>query len=277
MADPFSTGPGRVVAPGALGLLTGSSRLPPKPGVPGAPPNAGGGAGGPPAPPSSGGVGRSGASHFAGAPAAGGYLGAFGAGGKPKGPLANMYGWGANPFATSASGTPRGASASATPAATPPPYGSQSGPTAIEDRYNQRANGTDPGWEYATGRATDAINNQSAQRGGYNSSSAVGAIGDMFANATSQREGQLDTLANEATGAHQNALNSMFVNGESIANGSSGAGQAYGMGGGGAIDQNTQNQINLTLAKYGVDPSSSEGAALIKLIQAGSSGAGQAT
>lgn len=145
------------------------------------------------------------------------------------------------------------------PAVAPDPYGSQSGPTAVEDRYNQRANGTDPGWEYATGRAQDQINRQYAARGGYNSSGAMNSISDMYANATSQREGQLDTLSNEATGAHQNALNSMFTNGLGVANGLTQAGAAGAAGAGGAMTQDQQQQMQLYLAKLGVDQSKTQG------------------
>lgn len=144
-------------------------------------------------------------------------------------------------------------------AASAPAYGSQSGPTYAEDRYTSRANGTDPGWEYATGRATDQINKQYAARGGYNSSGAMNSIGDMFANATSQREGQLDQLAGAATSAHQNALNSMFTTGTNIANGVTGAGAPGTAGAGDAQTQNLRSQLDLMLAKNGVDQKTRQG------------------
>lgn len=144
----------------------------------------------------------------------------------------------------------RSQTAAEAPAST---YGSQSGPGILDQWFNQRASGTDPGWEYATGRATDAINNQYAARGGYNSSGATQSIGDMFANATAQRESQLDSLATGASNEHQNSLNSMFTQGLGIANGVSGAGEQYGLASGTEQQQNTQNQIYLSLTKAGVD------------------------
>lgn len=145
------------------------------------------------------------------------------------------------------------AGAAPAPAAASPTYGTQSGPGILGQWFNQRANGTDPGWEYATGRAADSINNQYAARGGYNSSGATQSIGDMFANATTQREAQLDALAGGASTEHQNSLNSMFTQGTGIANGVSGAGEQYGLASGTEQQQNTANQMYLMLTKAGVD------------------------
>lgn len=162
------------------------------------------------------------------------------------------------------------------PPAPPPAYGSESGPTYAEDRYTSRANGTDPGWEYATGRATDQINRQYAARGGYNSSGAMNSIGDMYANATSQREGQLDTLANQATGAHQTALDRMFEHGMGLANGQSGNAAAYDSATGGAMSDGMQQQLQLALSKMGIDPAKSQGElnTLMTLFKTGASAAG---
>lgn len=134
-----------------------------------------------------------------------------------------------------------------------PTYGTQSGPGILDQWFNERASGTDPGWEYATGRAADSINNQYAARGGYNSSGATQSLGDMYANATTQRESQLDALATGASNERQNSLNSMFTQGLGIANGVSGAGEQYGLASGTEQQQNTQNQIYLSLTKAGVD------------------------
>lgn len=147
-------------------------------------------------------------------------------------------------------GTPPSRNYTRSPAATD---GTQSGPTYIEDRYLSRASGTDPGWEYATGKATDAINKQYASRGGYNSSGAMNQIGDMFANATSQREGQLDALAAGATTGHQNALNSMFSSGLGIANGVTQAGAPGAKGIGDSMSQDARTQLELAAARAGVD------------------------
>lgn len=146
---------------------------------------------------------------------------------------------------------PAAAPAPAAPAG--PTYGTQSGPGILDQWFNERASGTDPGWEYAMGRAGDSINNQYAARGGYNSSGATQSLSDMYANATTQRESQLDALATGASNEHQNSLNSMFTQGLGIANGASGAGEAYGTASGTEQQQNTANQTYLMLTKAGVD------------------------
>lgn len=134
------------------------------------------------------------------------------------------------------------------------PYGTESGPTYAEDRYNSRATGTDPGWEYATGRATDAINNAYAARGGYNSSGATNSLSDMFANATSQREGQLDSLASAADAARASKIGTMFNEGNSIASGKAGTAAGYDSASGSAQEQALRNQLTIQLQKAGVDP-----------------------
>lgn len=133
--------------------------------------------------------------------------------------------------------------------ATPPAYGSQSGPGILQQWFNQRASGTDPGWQYATGAATDAINAQSAARGGYNGSGAMQSIGNMYANATAQRESQLDSLAQGASTEHQNQLNNMFLEGTNIANGETGATAPYGTAAGSSQEDSNTNLLNLILGK----------------------------
>lgn len=190
-------------------------------------------------------------------------------------------GWGANTSAPYLANMPAMGATGSKPGrdatAAAPTYGSQSGPTAVEDWFNQRASGTDPGWEYATGRAQDQINNQYAARGGYNSSGATQSLSDMYANATSQREGQLDTLANSATIAHQNALNEMFNVGGGIASGQAGTAATYDTASGAAQGQGLQNTLNLGAAKNGVDAANTQSEIslatnAIKAYQGGSGG-----
>lgn len=140
-----------------------------------------------------------------------------------------------------------------------PQGGSQSGPGILEGWFNQRAGGSDPGWEYATGKATDNINRQFAARGGYNSSGATNAIDDMYANATSQREGQLDTLAAGASGEHRGRLNDMFSQGTNLANGQANTVNGQSGLGAGAISGHGQDQIDLMLQQAGITQKTRQG------------------
>lgn len=139
-----------------------------------------------------------------------------------------------------------------------PQGGSQSGPGIMEQWFNQRASGTDPGWEYGMGRATDSINKQFAARGGYNSSGAMQSLGDMYANAQSQREGQLDTLAGGASSEHRGRQNDMFSQGMGLAQGQAGTAGAYDQAQGSAQSQQLANQLMLQLTKSGVDQATAQ-------------------
>lgn len=157
---------------------------------------------------------------------------------------------------------PAAAPAPVAPAAPPPntpapvasPWGSQSGPGLLEQWFSQRANGTDPGWEYAMGRGTAMLNRASAARGGFNSSAAFQGLSNLYANMGSQREAQLDELAGGASAEHQNRLNSMFNQGIGIAGGQVGAAQPYGMAAGGADAQAAAEAYQASLIQAGVDP-----------------------
>lgn len=175
------------------------------------------------------------------------------------GPLASMWG-GATSMGPMGAGTGQGAwraPGSAAPAGAST-TGANSGPTTVEDWFQKRASSTDPGWEYATGRAQDQINNQYAARGGYNSSGATQSLSDMYANATSQRESQLDSLANEATSAHQNALNEMFNVQGGLAGGQAGTAAGYDTASGSAQSQGLQNDLNLALNKSTIDQTNNQ-------------------
>jgi len=139
------------------------------------------------------------------------------------------------------------------PATPPSPYGTESGPGILEQWFNQRANGTDPGWEYGMGRATAELNRQSAARGGFNSSASMRSLSDLYSGAVSQRESQLDALAGGASGEHQGRLNSMFNEALGLANGQAGTGSGYDINTGNNMSQMDIAQIQLALDKAGVD------------------------
>jgi hypothetical protein len=80
------------------------------------------------------------------------------------------------------------------------PYGSQSGPGILESWFNQRANGTDPAYEYAMQRGGDAIDTRMAAGGSFNSGARGQQQSDFAANMAAQRMGQLDALAGGASG-----------------------------------------------------------------------------
>jgi hypothetical protein len=140
------------------------------------------------------------------------------------------------------------------PGAPPPsPYGTESGPGILEQWFNQRAGGTDPGWEYGMGRATAELNRQAAARGGFNSSASMRSLSDLYSGAVSQRESQLDALAGGASGEHQGRLNSMFNESLGLANGQAGAASGYDINTGNNMSQMDVAQIQLALDKAGVD------------------------
>lgn len=142
----------------------------------------------------------------------------------------------------------------ASPAApTGPTPGTESGPGILEQWFNQRASGTDPGYEYALGRGMSDINNQFAARGGYNSGGAIRALSDYQANMGSQREAQLDALAGGASGEHQGRLDAMFNQGMGLAGGQAGLAQGYDTSAGNAMNAGNLAAIQLALDKAGVD------------------------
>lgn len=70
--------------------------------------------------------------------------------------------------------------------------------TNQEQLYNERKNGTDPAAAYQDQRAIDAINQQLAARGRYNSGPGVRQVSDYEANINAQRAQQLASLAGGA-------------------------------------------------------------------------------
>lgn len=132
----------------------------------------------------------------------------------------------------------------------PPTYGTMSGPGLLDQWFNERATGTDPGWEYTTGRNATALNNQYAARGGYNSGAATQGLGDMYSNEEAQRESQLDSLAGGASGENQANLNSLLGLGMGLAGGEAGTGAAYDTGAASAMSG--ANNTGLGIGAQGI-------------------------
>lgn len=177
----------------------------------------------------------------------------------------SMYGnpnqQGAAHSAATAAGTVQGNNAANNPAINPtmglssltapssssgPTYGTQSGPGILQQWFDQRAGGTDPGWEYGLGRAQTALNNQYASRGAFDSGAALQGQGDMLSNALSQREGQLDQLAHGASAENANQVSQMLGFGNSLAGGESGLAGQYDLGAGGAMTSANNTGLSLS-------------------------------
>jgi len=137
--------------------------------------------------------------------------------------------------------------------APPNPYGSQSGPGILEQWFNERANGTDPAFEYGLKRGMNTLDNRYSAMGSFNSGANAQAGSDLYANLLSQRMGQLDSLAGGASGEHQGRLNAMFGQGLGIANGAAGTSSAYDLGAAGNMGAAAQAQQGMALNKAGVE------------------------
>ena len=73
--------------------------------------------------------------------------------------------------------------------------------TDVENLYSQRVAGGDPAANYEDTRAIEAINNQLAARGRFNSGPGVRQISDYLANAGAQRSHQMADLATASSSA----------------------------------------------------------------------------
>lgn len=135
-------------------------------------------------------------------------------------------------------------------AAAPPTYGTQSGPNLMDQWFNERASGTDPGYEYATSRGLTSLDNAAAARGGFNGGASMQQDSDYLANMGSQREGQLDQLAGGAQSADQSQLNTMLGMGMGLAGGQAGLGAAYDTSGANAMS--AANSTGLSLGAQGI-------------------------
>lgn len=130
---------------------------------------------------------------------------------------------------------------------TAPTYGTQSGPGILQQWFNERANGTDPGYEYATGRGLTALNNQYDARGAFDSGASEQGDSDYLANMGSQREGQLDTLASGASNEYANQISQMLGAGMGLGSGEAGTAGQYDTG----AAANWANSMNTGLSLAG--------------------------
>lgn len=138
------------------------------------------------------------------------------------------------------------------------PYGYASGPGILESWFNQRASGTDPGFEYAMKRGMQSLGNASAAAGNFNSGAARQQESDFAANLASQREGQLDALAGGASGERQGRLNSMLGQGLGLAGGQAGTMGLYDTASAQSNNALMQALIQLYGNKAGVDSKSNQ-------------------
>jgi hypothetical protein len=138
------------------------------------------------------------------------------------------------------------AATAAAAAAATPTSGTQSGPGVLDQWFNERASGTDPGYDYASQRGLTALGNQQAARGGYDSGAGLQQDSDFMANMGAQRESQLDSLATGASNENQNSLNSMFNQGDTLAAQQAGLGATYDTTG-----ANAMSSANNTGLQYG--------------------------
>ncbi len=129
-------------------------------------------------------------------------------------------------------------------------YGTESGPGIMEQWFGERANGTDPGYEYTTGRGMKALDNAYAARGMYNSGAATQGQSDFLANSGAQREGQLDQLAGAADASRNTHLATMLGLGTGLAGGEAGLGAGYDITG-----ANAMGSANNTGLGYGAQAS----------------------
>lgn len=176
----------------------------------------------------------------------------MGAGSDPRATQSLENAWKGTAVNPSPNSTRNGA-----PGAPPPnPYGSQSGPGILESWFNQRANGTDPAYEYALKRGGDDLDSRMSAGGSFNSGARGQQLSDFYANMGAQREGQLDALAGGASGEHQNRVNSMFGQGLGLAGGESGINSAYDLSAGNAMSDALKALLGYTQGKSGVDDKS---------------------
>lgn len=139
------------------------------------------------------------------------------------------------------------------------PYGTESGNTYLEQRYLDRANGTDAAYNYAMKRGLDDVDNRMSAGGSFNSGARGQQLGDTASNIFAQSQGQLDSLAAGATGARQNKTDSMFRTGLGIAGGEAGTMTPYALGAGGAMSAADQAYISMMLNKAGVEGKARQG------------------
>lgn len=168
----------------------------------------------------------------------------------------------ANAAATAASGAAaRGAAQAAAAAAPKPPspYGTESGPSYVEQRYMDRLTGVDPAFNYAAKRGMESLGNRYGAAGLANSGAARQGEGDFMSNLIAQSQGQLDSLAGAASGARQNKINSMFGTGMGLAGGQAGLMGAYDLQSARSNDALMEAIVQMMGGKAGVDDKSRQG------------------
>lgn len=163
--------------------------------------------------------------------AGGGTTGTMGATGMPASPPTPASPYAYNPTSTPSTFSP----ASSPAAAATPDYGTNSGPGIMQQWFNERATGTDPGWEYGNKVGLTALDNAAAARGGYNSGAAEANDSNFMANSLAQREGQLDALAGGASAENTAETGQMVGLGMGLAGGEAGLGGAYDVAGANAM------------------------------------------
>jgi len=134
--------------------------------------------------------------------------------------------------------------------------GSESGPGILEDRYNKRANGTDPAFEYASKRGMDQLFDRYSAMGLGNSGAARQGESDFMANLVAQSQAQIDALAGGASGEHQRKIDSMFDNLFKEGSGRAGTSGIYDTGASDAWGKSLEAMILMALNKAGVDSQS---------------------
>ncbi len=151
----------------------------------------------------------------------------------------------------------------------PDDHGYASGPGILESWFNQRANGTDPAYQYTMGRGMDAVDTRMAAGGSFNSGARGQQLSDFASNMGAQRMGQLDSLAAGASGEYQGRLNSMMMQQLGLSGGQAGTASTYDQAVANAIATGNTQQLQMFLNKAGVDAASTQ--ALINNIMAGAS------
>ncbi len=138
-------------------------------------------------------------------------------------------------------------------------YGSESGPGILEQRFNNRLNGTDPAYNYAVKRGMTDLDNRYSAAGSFNSGAARQGESDLVANLTAKSQSELDALAGGASGEHQGKVNSMFSQGLGIAGGQAGLAGSYDLGAGNALSSANMGALMMALQKAGVDSQAAQG------------------
>lgn len=127
-----------------------------------------------------------------------------------------------------------------------PTYGTNSGPGILQQWFNERATGTDPAYEYTTGRGLKALDTAAAARGGFNGGASMQQDSDYLANMGAQRQSQLDALASGASNENANQVSQMLGLGMGLGSGEAGLAGQYDLGAGGAMTSANNTGLSLS-------------------------------